>query len=271
MHNFRSYHAHQRGANKAAAYSESPASAPAARMIWLSPSERRSRRNHSMATPARSSPDQFAGSAARAGLQCALDQPGDERNHRNATNPFNTCCPYRAQLREAIVPQPQNRESTGRSLTGTGTAPARPSAPAPSRTPAARAPPPGSPRPSSPSPTHPSDQRKHHETSQENSLPARGTGSSPAPHAGPQHARNQELPTVTKTGNLAPTPKCLNPVALSSDRYTESELPTSFGPKTGTPEEGVDDTFILYAGPKTGHLRPSAQAPKATKVRNTSW
>jgi hypothetical protein len=45
----------------------------------------------------------------------------------------------------------------------------------------------------------------------------------------------------------------------SSDRYTESELPTYFGPKTGTPEEGVDDTLILYAGPKTGHLRPSAQ------------
>ena len=39
----------------------------------------------------------------------------------------------------------------------------------------------------------------------------------------------------------------------STDRYTESELPTSFGPKTGTPEEGIDDTFILYAGPKTGH------------------
>ena len=38
----------------------------------------------------------------------------------------------------------------------------------------------------------------------------------------------------------------------STDRYTESELPTSFGPKTGTPEEGIDDTFILYAGPKTG-------------------
>jgi hypothetical protein len=29
---------------------------------------------------------------------------------------------------------------------------------------------------------------------------------------------------------------------------TESELPTSFGPKTGTPEEGIDDTFVLYAG-----------------------
>ena len=42
----------------------------------------------------------------------------------------------------------------------------------------------------------------------------------------------------------------------SSGQYTESELPTSFGPKTGTPEQGVDDTFVLYAGPKTGHLRP---------------
>ena len=39
----------------------------------------------------------------------------------------------------------------------------------------------------------------------------------------------------------------------SSGQYTESELPASFGPKTGTPEEDVDDTFILYAGPRTGH------------------
>src|SRR5487761_1082188 len=42
----------------------------------------------------------------------------------------------------------------------------------------------------------------------------------------------------------------------SSGQYTESDLPASFGPKTGTPEEGVHDTFILYADPKTGHLRP---------------
>jgi hypothetical protein len=38
----------------------------------------------------------------------------------------------------------------------------------------------------------------------------------------------------------------------SSGHYTESELPASFGLKTGTPEEGVDDTFVLYAGPKSG-------------------
>ncbi len=37
----------------------------------------------------------------------------------------------------------------------------------------------------------------------------------------------------------------------SSGQYTESELPASSGPTTGTPEEGVDDTFILYAGPRT--------------------
>jgi hypothetical protein len=37
----------------------------------------------------------------------------------------------------------------------------------------------------------------------------------------------------------------------SDERYTESELPTSFGPRTGTPEEGIDHTFILYAGPST--------------------
>ena len=34
----------------------------------------------------------------------------------------------------------------------------------------------------------------------------------------------------------------------STESYTEAELPTS-GPRTGTPEKGIDLTFILYAGP----------------------
>jgi hypothetical protein len=43
-------------------------------------------------------------------------------------------------------------------------------------------------------------------------------------------------------------------IYLASDEgYTESELPTSFGPRTGTPEQGIDHTFILYAGPNTPH------------------
>jgi hypothetical protein len=37
----------------------------------------------------------------------------------------------------------------------------------------------------------------------------------------------------------------------SEERYTEDELPTSFGPRTGTPEQGIDHTFVLYAGPNT--------------------
>jgi len=41
----------------------------------------------------------------------------------------------------------------------------------------------------------------------------------------------------------------------SSGQYTESELPASFGPQTGTPEQGVDDTFVLYAGPESGRCR----------------
>jgi hypothetical protein len=39
----------------------------------------------------------------------------------------------------------------------------------------------------------------------------------------------------------------------SDERHTESELPTSFGPRTGTPEEGIDHTLILYAGPSAQH------------------
>jgi hypothetical protein len=45
----------------------------------------------------------------------------------------------------------------------------------------------------------------------------------------------------------------------SDERYTESELPTSFGPKTGTPEQGIDHTFILYAGPSTDTTIPISQ------------
>jgi hypothetical protein len=35
----------------------------------------------------------------------------------------------------------------------------------------------------------------------------------------------------------------------STESYTEAELPTSFGPIDGTPEQGLDATFVLYAGP----------------------
>ena len=39
----------------------------------------------------------------------------------------------------------------------------------------------------------------------------------------------------------------------STGQYSENELPASFGGATGTPEQGIDETFILYAGPPTGN------------------
>ena len=39
----------------------------------------------------------------------------------------------------------------------------------------------------------------------------------------------------------------------SNGQYSENDLPGSSGPATGTPEQGIDETFILYAGPRTGN------------------
>jgi hypothetical protein len=49
----------------------------------------------------------------------------------------------------------------------------------------------------------------------------------------------------------------------SKERYTESELPTGSGATTGTPEEGIDHTFIPYAGPSV--MASPAQAPEGGK------
>ena len=39
----------------------------------------------------------------------------------------------------------------------------------------------------------------------------------------------------------------------STGQYSENELPGAFAGATGTPEQGIDETFILYAGPRTGN------------------
>jgi hypothetical protein len=36
----------------------------------------------------------------------------------------------------------------------------------------------------------------------------------------------------------------------SRECYTEAELPKTVGPTTGIPEQGVNHTFFLYAGPR---------------------
>ena len=47
----------------------------------------------------------------------------------------------------------------------------------------------------------------------------------------------------------------------STGQYTEAELPGSFGPATGTPEQGIDDTLILYADPRTESKHSGPLAP----------
>jgi len=39
----------------------------------------------------------------------------------------------------------------------------------------------------------------------------------------------------------------------STAQYSEDEFPGAFGGITGTPEQGIDETFPLYAGPGTGN------------------
>jgi hypothetical protein len=38
----------------------------------------------------------------------------------------------------------------------------------------------------------------------------------------------------------------------STGQYSETGLPAAFGGAEGTPEQGINETFILYAGPRTG-------------------
>jgi hypothetical protein len=75
----------------------------------------------------------------------------------------------------------------------------------------------------------------------------------PAPAGMPTTLRRPACKTspVASTVNRVKVPRRRNTgrKGSGSESYTESELPTSFGPKTGTPEQGIDHTFILYAGP----------------------
>jgi hypothetical protein len=37
----------------------------------------------------------------------------------------------------------------------------------------------------------------------------------------------------------------------TTETYSENEFPWSYGPLTGTPEQGIDETLELYAGPSS--------------------
>jgi hypothetical protein len=110
-------------------------------------------------------------------------------------------------------------------------------------------------RPADPDRRHPADHRPRH---------ARLAPPRRAHRAPPRTVLLRLCPPARLPGRREPTPIlrlryqgsadrwAIGIYLASSGQYTESELPTSFGPKAGTPEEGVDDTFVLYAGPKSG-------------------
>jgi len=70
---------------------------------------------------------------------------------------------------------------------------------------------------------------------------------------------------ITLPGHRAPTPFlrlrwtgspdewAIGIYKATTEQYSENEFPWSYGPLTGTPEQGIDETLALYAGPPTGH------------------
>jgi hypothetical protein len=56
----------------------------------------------------------------------------------------------------------------------------------------------------------------------------------------------------------------------STEQYSENEFPWSSGPLTGTPEQGIDETLALYAGPRQGSnhaIGPTAKLRKSRPLR----
>jgi hypothetical protein len=51
----------------------------------------------------------------------------------------------------------------------------------------------------------------------------------------------------------------------TTEQYSENEFPWSYGPLTGTPEQGIDETLLLYAGPPGSNhaVPPTAKQRKS--------
>jgi hypothetical protein len=51
----------------------------------------------------------------------------------------------------------------------------------------------------------------------------------------------------------APDERAIGTYKAGTGQYGETELPAAFGGAAGTTEQGIDETFTLYAGPRTGN------------------
>ena len=80
------------------------------------------------------------------------------------------------------------------------------------------------------------------------SASAAGTATSPSPS--PATASRTPFLRLRWTGS--PEEWAIGIYKATTESYSENEFPWSYGPLTGTPEQGIDETLALYAGPPTG-------------------
>jgi hypothetical protein len=64
--------------------------------------------------------------------------------------------------------------------------------------------------------------------------------------------RRQPTPFLRLRWQGSPEQWAIGIYKATTETYSENEFPWSFGPLTGTPEQGIDETLELYAGPPTG-------------------
>jgi hypothetical protein len=63
--------------------------------------------------------------------------------------------------------------------------------------------------------------------------------------------RRQPTPFLRLRWTGSPGEWAIGIYKASTETYSENEFPWSAGPLTGTPEQGIDETLALYAGPPT--------------------
>jgi hypothetical protein len=64
--------------------------------------------------------------------------------------------------------------------------------------------------------------------------------------------RRQATPFLRLRWQGSPGEWAIGIYKATTEQYSENEFPWSYGPLTGTPEQGIDETLELYAGPPTG-------------------
>jgi hypothetical protein len=63
--------------------------------------------------------------------------------------------------------------------------------------------------------------------------------------------RRSPTPFLRLRWTGSPDKRAIGICKATTEQYSENEFPWSYGPLTGTPGQGIDETLALYAGPPT--------------------